>query len=58
VHMEATAMCRGNRDEAQQWMNTPAAALGGNRPLDLLDTDVGTEQVLNVIRAVNWGVYL
>jgi putative toxin-antitoxin system antitoxin component (TIGR02293 family) len=56
--MEATSMCRGNQDEAQQWMNTPASALGGNRPIDLLDTDVGAAQVLNVIRAVNWGVYL
>jgi len=58
VHMEATEMCRGEPSEAQQWMNTPASALGGNRPIDLLDTDVGAQQVLNVIRAVNWGVYL
>jgi putative toxin-antitoxin system antitoxin component (TIGR02293 family) len=58
VHMEATAMCRGNQEDARQWMNAPLAALGGNRPIDLLDTDVGAAQVLNVIHAVQWGVYL
>ncbi len=58
IFEEATAMCRGDRDEARYWMNAPAVALGGHRPVELLDTEVGTAEVLNVIRAVNWGVYL
>ena len=58
VFQEAVLMCRGDRTEAQQWMRTAAVALGGNRPVDLLDTEVGAGEVLNLIRAVNWGVYL
>lgn len=36
-------------------MSTPAVALGGLRPIDLLDTEIGSAQVLIMIRAVNWG---
>lgn len=58
VLQEATEMCRGDRQEAQKWLRTPAAALGGHLPIELLDTEVGADQVLNIIRAVRWGVYL
>lgn len=58
VFEEAAAMCRGDRDEAQHWMKAPAVALGGQRPIELMDTEIGAGQVLNIIRAVNWGIYL
>lgn len=58
VFEEATTMCRGDRDEARHWMSTSAVALGGLRPIELLDTEIGVTQVLNIIRAVNWGIYL
>lgn len=58
IFEEATSMCRGDQDEARKWMTTSAVALGGLRPVDLLDTEIGSDQVLNIIRAVNWGVYL
>lgn len=58
IFEEATAMCRGDRDEARHWMSAPAVALGGLRPIELLDTEIGAAQVLNIIRAVNWGIYL
>lgn len=58
IFEEARAMCRGDRDEARHWMSAPAVALGGHRPVELLDTEIGAAQVLNVIRAVTWGVYL
>jgi putative toxin-antitoxin system antitoxin component (TIGR02293 family) len=58
VFQEATVMCHGDQHEAQQWINSPAVALGGHRPIEMLDTDIGNAEVLNIIRAVNWGVYL
>jgi putative toxin-antitoxin system antitoxin component (TIGR02293 family) len=58
VFQETTAMCHGDRHDAQRWTNAPAVALGGHRPIEMLDTGVGYREVLNIIRAVNWGVYL
>ena len=47
----------GNGDEARQWLNEEIAALGGKRPLDLLDTDVGAQEVTNLLKCINWGMY-
>lgn len=58
VFEEAVAMCRGDRDEARHWMSAPAVALAGQSPIELLDTEIGAGQVLNIIRAVSWGIYL
>lgn len=45
-------------DDARRWLSNPAVALDGRRPIDLLDTDLGTEQVLNILAALDWGIYL
>jgi putative toxin-antitoxin system antitoxin component (TIGR02293 family) len=58
VLKEATQMFHGDQNEAQKWLHAPAVALGGHPPIELLDTAVGTAQVLNIIRAIRWGVYL
>jgi putative toxin-antitoxin system antitoxin component (TIGR02293 family) len=58
IFEEAAVMCRGDQDDARHWMSAPAVALGGHRPIELLDTEIGAAQVLNVIRAVTWGIYL
>lgn len=47
----------GSEDEARQWMGEPVMALGGKRPLDLLDTDVGAQEVGNILNCIKWGVY-
>jgi uncharacterized protein (DUF2384 family) len=39
-------------------MVSPIKSLGGKQPLDLLETDIGTQEVLNVLHAIEWGVYL
>jgi putative toxin-antitoxin system antitoxin component (TIGR02293 family) len=39
----------GGEDEARQWLGEPVMALGGKRPVDLLDTDVGTHEVVNLL---------
>jgi putative toxin-antitoxin system antitoxin component (TIGR02293 family) len=47
----------GSSDEARQWLNDEVAALDGKRPLDLLDTDVGAQEVTNLLNCIKWGVY-
>jgi len=48
----------GNAEAARSWMNTPQKALGEKTPLSMLARDVGTEGVLNVLTAIEYGVYL
>ena len=47
----------GSESEAREWMGEAVMALGGKRPLDLLDTDVGAQEVLNLLNCIKWGVY-
>jgi putative toxin-antitoxin system antitoxin component (TIGR02293 family) len=48
----------GDKEAAASWINTPQKALGDQTPLSLLVRDVGTEEVLNVLTAIRYGVYL
>ncbi|MGH8093733.1 MAG: type II RES/Xre toxin-antitoxin system antitoxin [Chthoniobacterales bacterium] len=47
----------GSDDEARSWLNQEIPALGGKRPLDLLDTDVGAYEVTNLLGCIKWGMY-
>jgi putative toxin-antitoxin system antitoxin component (TIGR02293 family) len=47
----------GGEDEAREWLGEPVMALGGKRPVDLLDTDVGAHEVVNLLNCIKWGVY-
>ncbi len=38
-----------------QWLASPAPALGGVAPLDILDTDVGTREVESVLQGIAYG---
>ena len=42
---------------AQDWFHEPNRALHGERPLDLLDTEVGTQQVVRILTRLERGVY-
>ena len=46
-----------SEDEARRWLSDNIPALGGKRPLDLLDTDVGAQQVTNLLGGIKWGMY-
>lgn len=48
----------GDENTARDWMKTPQRALGEKKPLDLLAVDVGAEEVLNVLGAIEEGSYL
>ena len=47
----------GDREKAVEWLRTPNRALGGERPLDDLDTDLGARLVEDVLGRIAYGVY-
>jgi putative toxin-antitoxin system antitoxin component (TIGR02293 family) len=38
-----------------QWLASPAQALGGHAPIDLLDTDVGAQEVEALLNGIAYG---
>lgn len=46
-----------NPQHAVAWLREPSASLHGVRPLDALATDAGTEQVVNILHQMEYGVY-
>lgn len=47
----------GDEGKAIEWMRTPNRALGGERPLDQLDTDTGVRMVEDIFGRIAYGVY-
>lgn len=47
----------GSTEKAAHWLQRPNRALGGRVPLELLDTDAGTQQVVEVLGRIEHGVY-
>jgi putative toxin-antitoxin system antitoxin component (TIGR02293 family) len=45
-----------NPDESAEWIQTPNAALGKQQPLTLLDTDIGVQQVDQVLGRIEHGI--
>ena len=43
--------------DAASWMTDPAYGLDGTKPLDMLDTEVGTREVFNLLGSIRWGQY-
>lgn len=47
----------GDLDKGCRWLTSPNRALGGKAPLDLLDTDIGRQQVHDVLTRLNHGLF-
>jgi|SRR5437660_8033053 len=56
VYANAVEMI-GDEEKAVEWLRTPNRALGGERPFDQLDTDVGAREVENILGRIAYGVY-
>ena len=56
VYAHAVEMM-GDEEKAVEWLRTPNRALGGERPLDQLDTDIGARAVEDVLGRIAYGVY-
>jgi putative toxin-antitoxin system antitoxin component (TIGR02293 family) len=47
----------GKRELAETWLNHPAIALDGQKPLDMLTSAPGIESVKNLLTRLEYGVY-
>ena len=47
----------GTLDKARRWISTPNLALGGEVPLELLDTTVGAQQVEEILLRLTYGIH-
>jgi putative toxin-antitoxin system antitoxin component (TIGR02293 family) len=47
----------GNIEKARHWLQTSNRVLGDEVPLHLLDTDVGTEAVIEELGRIEYGVF-
>ena len=47
----------GAEDKAQRWMAAPNRALGGRRPFDQLDTEMGARSAEDVLYAIAYGMF-
>jgi putative toxin-antitoxin system antitoxin component (TIGR02293 family) len=56
VYANAVEMI-GDEEKAIAWLSTPNRALGGERPLDQLDTDTGARVVEDILGRIAYGVY-
>jgi len=56
VYANAVEMI-GDENKAAEWLRTPNRALGGERPFDQLDTDVGARAVEDLLGRIAYGVY-
>lgn len=56
VYSSAVEMI-GDRERAVEWLRAPNRALGGERPLDQLDTDMGARMVEDILGRIAYGVY-
>lgn len=56
VYAHAVEMI-GDEKKAVEWLRTPNRALGGERPLDQLDNDLGARTVEDILGRIAYGVY-
>ena len=47
-----------DRDKASRWLTAASRGLGGEVPLQLLDTDIGTQRVQQELREIEYGMPL
>ncbi|MCO6057981.1 DUF2384 domain-containing protein [Pseudomonas sp. MOB-449] len=44
-----------DRNRATEWLSMPNIALGNAKPIDLCETEIGSNQVRRVLHAIEWG---
>jgi len=47
----------GDEERARKWLTSPNAALGGTRPVELLSSPEGFEEVLDTCAAATFAFY-
>ncbi len=56
AYLSALRLFEGDADAARRWFTEPAKALGGNTPLEHLDTEAGADEVQDLIGRLEHGV--
>ena len=46
-----------DKEAAKEWMRSRPLALGGKRPIDMLDSDKNAEELKTILRRIEYGVY-
>ena len=54
---KAALLFEGDADAARRWLRAPQTALGGEPPLGLASTEVGSRQVEDLITQLEHGVF-
>lgn len=57
VFGKALELFEGDRDAASEWMLTPQPALGGETPIDVAQTELGSREIENLVGRIEHGVY-
>jgi putative toxin-antitoxin system antitoxin component (TIGR02293 family) len=57
VFGRALELFEGDRDAAVEWMFSPQPALGGETPIDISKTELGSREVENLAGRIEHGVY-
>jgi putative toxin-antitoxin system antitoxin component (TIGR02293 family) len=57
IHELATHVL-GESDKAARWLTSASRGLGGEVPLQMLDTDIGTQRVQQELREIEYGMPL
>lgn len=57
IHELATYVL-GEGDKASRWLTSASRGLGGQVPLEMLDTDIGTQRVQQELREIEYGMPL
>jgi putative toxin-antitoxin system antitoxin component (TIGR02293 family) len=52
-----SVMVFGDNDRALLWLRSPLPTLGGRPPWELMDTDIGVEQLEDILGRIEYGVY-
>ena len=47
----------GTIEKAREWLHAPNRALGGVSPMSLLDTEIGEQQVEELLQRIEYGVF-
>lgn len=56
IFVEASEVL-GSADKAKLWIRRSNKALGDEIPLNLLDSDLGTEQIMDILGRIRDGIY-
>jgi len=56
IFAQALQLFEGDAESARRWLTSPQVALGGERPFDMIKTDIGVREVESLIGRLEHGI--